>query len=62
MLRRCVLLCALLVTPGCITDADRAKWDEAMSDLRGDRSQMRSSGASDRRGDAELPKGSLHRP
>ena len=62
MLRRCVLVCALVVAPGCITDADRAKWADAMSDARGDRSQMRFGSNKDGWDQAELPKGSLYRP
>jgi hypothetical protein len=38
----CALVCALLFGVGCASDSDRAKWDDAMKDLRGDNMQMRS--------------------
>jgi hypothetical protein len=43
MKRLCVLFCALLFGFGCTTDGDKAMWDSAMKDLRGDNMQMRGS-------------------
>jgi hypothetical protein len=37
----CVLICALLFGVGCATEDDRAKWNDALKDLRGDNMQMR---------------------
>jgi hypothetical protein len=42
MVRRCILLGLLLFCAGCATPGDRAQWEEAMKDLRGDNMQMRS--------------------
>jgi hypothetical protein len=42
MKRLCVLVCALLFGVGCASDSDRAKWDEALKDLRGDNMRMHS--------------------
>jgi len=39
----CALACALLFGVGCASDSDRAKWDDAMKDLRGDNMRMHSS-------------------
>jgi hypothetical protein len=39
----CALVCALLFGVGCASDGDRAKWDDAMRDLRGDNMQMHNS-------------------
>jgi hypothetical protein len=38
----CVLVSALLFGAGCASDSDRAKWDDALKDLRGDNMQMHS--------------------
>jgi hypothetical protein len=43
MRRLCVLLCALVLAPGCATDG--REWDEFWKDLRGDNMRMRSGGA-----------------
>jgi hypothetical protein len=37
-------LCALVACLGCATEADRAQWEEAMKELRGDNMQMSTSG------------------
>jgi hypothetical protein len=39
----CALVCALLFGVGCATDTDRAMWNDAMKDLRGDNMQMHNS-------------------
>jgi hypothetical protein len=41
MTRLCVLLCALLLAPGCAGDGQKGQWDEFWKDLRGDNMQMR---------------------
>ncbi len=45
MRRLCVLACALVLGLGC-TAGDKAQWDEALRDLRGDNMKMRSDTAS----------------
>ena len=42
MWRLCALALALVFGAGCVTEADRKQWDEAMKDLRGDNMKMRS--------------------
>ena len=42
------LLCALFLTLGCATEADKAQWEEAMKDLRGENMQMKMGGVSGR--------------
>jgi hypothetical protein len=37
----CALVCALLFCAGCATDSDRAMWNDALKDLRGDNQIMR---------------------
>ncbi|HKB37230.1 MAG TPA: hypothetical protein VKD72_12310 [Gemmataceae bacterium] len=39
--RLCLLVCALLLAAGCVTPADKAQWDEAMKEWRGDNMKMR---------------------
>jgi hypothetical protein len=41
MKRLCVLLCGVLFGSGCASDGDKAMWDGALKDLRGDYMQMR---------------------
>ena len=41
MKRFYVLVCALLFGVGCSSDSDRAQWNDALKDLRGDNMQMR---------------------
>src|SRR5262245_46910520 len=41
MWRLCVLAFALLFSVGCVTEADRAQWQEALKDLRGETMKMR---------------------
>lgn len=53
MKRLCVLLCALLLTPGCASDGHQ--WDEFWKDLRGDNMQMRGD-SSGRAGADEAPR------
>ena len=43
MLRSCVLISALFLGIGCASEGDKAMWEGAMKDLRGDNMQMRSS-------------------
>ena len=40
MKRRCLLLAVLLSSLGCASVGDKAQWDEAWKDLRGDNMQM----------------------
>jgi hypothetical protein len=40
MRRICMIVC-LLAGPGCMTDADRQQFDNAMKDGRGDNMKMR---------------------
>ncbi len=42
MKRWYLLVCTLTFCLGCATDADRAQWNEALKDLRGDNMQMKS--------------------
>jgi hypothetical protein len=41
MKRLCALGVLLILGVGCATEADKAQWDEAMKDLRGDNMKMR---------------------
>jgi hypothetical protein len=41
MIRLGALLGVLLICAGCTAPGDRAQWEEAMKDLRGDNMQMR---------------------
>ena len=41
MKRTWVLLCALLLCGGCMSEGDKAQWNEALRDLRGDNQRMR---------------------
>ena len=41
MKRLCVLLCALVICGGCMSDSDKKQWDEVWKDARGDNMQMR---------------------
>ena len=41
MIRSCVLVCALFFGLGCASEDDKAMWEGAMKDLRGDNMQMR---------------------
>jgi hypothetical protein len=41
MMRSCVLLCAIFFGFGCASDGDKAMWEGALKDLRGDNMQMR---------------------
>jgi len=41
MRRLCVIVC-LLAGPGCLSDADRTQWSDALKDARGDNQRMRS--------------------
>jgi outer membrane murein-binding lipoprotein Lpp len=36
----CALLVALLVAAGCVSDAAKKQWADAMKDLRGDNMEM----------------------
>ena len=56
MRRLFVVLAATLAVAGCVTEADRAKWDAAMQDWRGERSEMRSSGSRNGWDGGQLPK------
>jgi hypothetical protein len=38
----CALLVCLLSGTGCLSDADKKQWREALKDLRGDNMEMRS--------------------
>jgi hypothetical protein len=42
MRRLCLLALALFLGLGCATDSDKAQWDAALKDLRGDNMKMRS--------------------
>jgi hypothetical protein len=35
-----VLCCALFTGLGCLTESDKAQWNEAMRDLRGDNMKL----------------------
>jgi hypothetical protein len=35
-----LLFVALLVVPGCLSDADKKQWKEVLKDLRGDNMEM----------------------
>jgi hypothetical protein len=37
-----LVVCTLFFCLGCATDADKAQWNEALKDLRGDNMQMKS--------------------
>jgi hypothetical protein len=41
MIRLCVVLCALFLGFGCASEGDKAMWESAIKDLRGDNMQMR---------------------
>jgi hypothetical protein len=41
MIRLVVLLCALALCGGCLSDSDRAEWNAALKDARGDNQRMR---------------------
>jgi hypothetical protein len=36
----CALVVCLLLGTGCLTDADKKQWREALKDLRGDNMEM----------------------
>jgi hypothetical protein len=59
MKRLCVLLCALFLGLGCASDVDKAKWNDAWKDARGDNMQMkgfsRMDGADDHSGPIKSP-------
>jgi hypothetical protein len=40
MRRLCVLLCALILAPGCASEGDKAQWEEVWKDLRGENMEM----------------------
>ena len=41
MIRLCVLLGGIIFCAGCATPGDKAQWEEAVKDWRGDNMQMR---------------------
>jgi hypothetical protein len=53
MKRLCVLL-GLAAGAGCVSEADRRQWDDAVRDLRGDNMRMRADGPA-ANGVADLP-------
>jgi hypothetical protein len=40
MKRLGILLCALLLCGGCLSDSDKAAWNAALKDARGDNQKM----------------------
>jgi hypothetical protein len=60
MIRLCMLLGALLLCAGCATPGDRAQWEEAMKDWRGDNMQMQGSFSSTEQTDGLSMRPSSH--
>jgi hypothetical protein len=53
MKRLGILLCALCAQVGCVSDADRAAWSEALKDARGDNMVMKSDFVGSKGGDGQ---------
>jgi hypothetical protein len=56
MKRLAILFCALLFCSGCFSDSDKAAWNAAFRDWRGDNQQMRNDSS------GQLDHGELRQP